>query len=197
MTNNEVLEHLSRSQCVVVGKVMQAVMNYWYIPIFAEQLSKLCSDKIWIDRLVDQPMADCTIAFCKRCKTIARSSETGESYFKAHIDITCTLQTLYDDVQSIIVENKNSESFKYNRRYRRLRGFEEDGTIIPEDRADTGFDSDSDGNVIAEDSILENFQELAISENSDDITGWSKLDVSTLLASVIDENEKRKNKHVD
>ena len=46
VTNNEALGHISSSQRVVFGKVMQAVMNYWYIPMFAEQLSKLCTDRI-------------------------------------------------------------------------------------------------------------------------------------------------------
>ena len=100
VTNNETLAHLNSSQRFIFGKVMQAIINYWYIPMFAEQLSELCSDKTWIDRLVDQPMADCTIAFCERCKTIALSSETGESYFKVHIDIAGTLQKLYGEFKA-------------------------------------------------------------------------------------------------
>ena len=99
-------------------------------------------------------MANCTIAFCERCKIIVRSSLTDDSYFSIHTDITCTLQKLYEDLQSIIVENNNSESVKYHKRYRRLRGFNTDGTIMPEDRPDIGFESDSDGHMIEEDRIL-------------------------------------------
>ena len=72
--NNEVLDHLSFSQRVAFGKVMQAVMNYWYLPMFEEELAKLCSDKIWIDRLVAQPMADCTILFAKDARSLCAAA---------------------------------------------------------------------------------------------------------------------------
>ena len=194
VTNNEMLEHLGCSERITFGKVMQAIMNYWYEPKFEEQLSRLCSDKIWIDRLVAQPMDNCAIAFCERCKIILRSDMTDDSYFSVHADIICTLQKLYEDLQSTIVENGNSEKVNYPKRYRRLRGFTADGSIVHEDRPDTGFESDSDGQVIEEDSIIvQQLQSLTVTDE-DDIVDWSKLDKSSDSIHMTDDNEISKNR---
>ena len=93
VTDNEMLLHLSLDERITFGKVMQAIMDYWFESKFKKQLSGLCSDKIWIDRLVAQPMNKCTIAFCGSCKIIVASEKTDESYFKVHADIICTLQS--------------------------------------------------------------------------------------------------------
>ena len=127
VTDKEMLHHLTMIERVSFGMVMQAIMDYWHESKFEEQLSDLCSNRIWIDRLVAQPMYKCTIAFCNRCKIIARSQESGEQTFKVHADITCALQMLYEDLQTYIVESNNSDKVHHHKRYRRILDFNADG----------------------------------------------------------------------
>ena len=55
VTDDEMLLHLTVNERVSFGMVMQAIMDYWHESKFEEQLSDLCSNRIWIDRLVAQP----------------------------------------------------------------------------------------------------------------------------------------------
>ena len=96
----------------------------------------------------------CTIAFCNRCKIIARSQESGEQTFKVHANITCALQMLYEDPQTYIVESNNSDEVHHHKRYRRILDFNADGSMMHKVYADTGFESDSYGSVRVENSII-------------------------------------------
>ena len=142
MTNNDALVGLSSSQRVTFGKATHAIQSYWFVEKFTGQLADLCSNKIWIDRLVAQPMASCTIAFCERCGKIAPDSEDKDTHFSIHSIVIDTHQRLYEDLQTLIVKEKRSITFKYYRRCRRLRGIDKNGDIIADDRADTGFESE-------------------------------------------------------
>ena len=100
---------------------------------------------------------------------------------------------LYKDLQIIIVEKGNSETVNYPRLYQRLRGFTANRSIVHEDRPDTGFESDSDGQMVEEDSIIvQQLQSLSVADD-DDVADCTKLDNSSDPVGMTDDNEISKN----
>ena len=142
------------------------MQKYWSVDAFTPQLAELCRNRIWIDRLITQPMASCTIAFVDRCGKIAPDSDDKDTHFRIHGNITDTLQRLYEDLQNIVASKNGSKDFKYHHRYKRLRGFDGDGNIIAGIEHDDGLDTDSDGSVLVEeDQTTTSLRDLALNDN--------------------------------